>query len=92
MLTSKRSFKSIVNHGKKEFTTYTHIWLHLVQSVLTCKVLLLGKLDGSHINDLKEVFFYSWTLHIDGFKPDMVKNALEYVIQQIFYVLVYNSN
>jgi len=46
-----------MNYFKKQLTTHTHMWLHLVQSVVTCKVRLLGTLDGSHINDLRgEVF------------------------------------
>jgi len=53
----KENLRSIMNHLKKQFTTYTHIWWNLVQSVVTCKVCLLGTLGGSHINDLKgEVF------------------------------------
>jgi len=50
---TKENLRSIMNHCKKQFSAHTHIWLHLVQSVVTCKVLLLGNLDGLHINDLK---------------------------------------
>jgi len=54
---AKENLRSIVNHFKKQFTTHSHIWLHLVQSIVTCKVRLLGTFDGSRINDLKgEVF------------------------------------
>jgi hypothetical protein len=54
---AKENFRSIVNHLKKQFTTHTHMWLHLVQSVVTCYVHLLETLDGSHINDFKEEVF-----------------------------------